>query len=61
MFIAQINLHLRTKQIQALNPVKENPSFLLGYKSYLQTSAINFLPTQEQPVSNHHSDGYREP
>lgn len=40
MFIAQINLNLRTKQIQALIPVQENPSFLPGYKSYLQTLAI---------------------
>lgn len=41
MFVAQINLNPRTKQIQALIPVQENPSFLLGYKSYLQTSAIS--------------------
>lgn len=41
MSVAQINLNPRTKQIQALIPVQENPSFLLGYQSYLQTSAIS--------------------
>lgn len=57
----QINLHPRTKWIQALLPAQDTPVSCWGIKVIYRLQLSVVLPIQEQPVSKHHSGSYQEP